>query len=856
MDNTPAWDEMLDVDARVDVLIAKLTRDQKIDLVSGVAGVIHPDLGELTIADGPAGVRRATMQAVLGQATQLPAPIAVAATWDEDMARQHGDVIGAEAAATGIRLMLAPAVDINRTPLSGRSFESFGEDPLLQARMAAGVIHGIQSHRVMACVKHYLVNNQEYQRNFIDVRVDERALQEIYLPPYAAAVQAGKVASVLGSYNKINGEWACGNRHTLTEVLRDQFGFRGFTVTDFMAQHETAESPSAGLDRELGPREWGDKLREAVKAGAVTEAQLDAMLRRQLRPQVAMGQIDHPFDQHPLPIETHGQIAREIAERSLVLLKNSGVLPLQDDRVTSIAVIGSDADNISASCGGSAHVEPTYAVSVLDGLRKRAGVNVRVVYAQGVEPVTAGALVPGPAAVPTALFSVDGADGEHGLRATYWSNPNFEGEPALTRIDAVVELNQILFDSPALSASSPKRPPLTPNLGPRFSARWAGIFTAPASGDYTLSLSALGSARLWLDGTGLSLPKGELRIALDGTASASDVAQVQAITLNLVEGRRYDVKIEYAADAPAISFLYGAQMRFGWQPPADVLPPLMQAAVDLALQSDVAIVVARTCELEGMDRPSLQLPNDQARLIRAVAAANPRTIVVLMSGSAVETASWDGDVPAVLAAWFTGQEQGNAVARVLWGDVDAQGRLPVTFPMRDDQTALTTREQYPGMGGVVHYSEGIFVGYRGYDQLGIAPRFPFGHGLSFTQFEYGHLQITPEKSDGRSEVTISFDVTNVGERAGVEVAQVYLGLPADAHEPPRRLAGWVRVALQAGERKRADVILQPSSFERPFEIWDVSHNDWRVVAGDVRVDVGASSRDIRLAGTVQVKRDA
>lgn len=837
--SAPAWDEMPEIEARIDALIAKLTLDQKIDLVSGVAGVIHPDLGELTIADGPAGLRRATMQEVQGQATQLPAPIAVAATWDEAMARRHGEVIGAEAAATGIRLMLAPAVDINRTPLSGRSFESFGEDPLLQARMATGVIRGIQAHRVMACVKHYLVNNQEYQRNFIDVRVDERALQEIYLPPYAAAVQAGKVAAVLGSYNKINGEWACGNHHTLTEVLREQFGFRGFTVTDFMAQHETALSPGAGLDRELGPREWGDKLRAAVQAGDVAEAQLDAMLRRQMRPQVAMGQLDHPLEPKPIPAEQHGAMAREIAERSLVLLKNEGLLPLQAGQMASIAVIGSDADNISASCGGSAHVEPTYAVSVLDGLRARVGANVRVAYAQGVEPVTAGALAPGLAVMPSALLTLEGAESEHGLRAEYWPNPNFEGVPALSRIDAVVELNQILFDAPALSASSPKRSSLVPNLLPRFSARWTGVFTAPADGEYVLSLSALGSARLWLDG--------ELCIEIDGKTTPSDVAQVQTTRLNFVAGQRHAVKIEYAADAPAISFLYGAQMRLGWAPPAQVLPPLMQQAVDLAAQSDVAIVVARTCELEGMDRPSLQLPNDQARLIRAVAAANPRTAVVLMSGSAVATASWDGDVPAVLAAWFAGQEQGNAVARVLFGDVDAQGRLPITFPMSDDQTALTTREQYPGTGGTVQYREGVFVGYRGYDQLGIEPRFPFGHGLSYTQFAYDDLRITPATTDGRSEVTISFEVANVGARAGVAVAQVYLGLPADANEPPRRLAGWARMELAPGERRRAVVMLQPSSFERPFEIWE---GGWRVAAGDVRVEIGASSRDIRLTGAL------
>jgi beta-glucosidase len=324
---------------------------------------------------------------------------------------------------------------------------------------------------------------------------------------------------------------------------------------------------------------------------------------------------------------------------------------------------------------------------------------------------------------------------------------------------------------------------------------------------------------------------------------------VHTATLHLIAGEPHRVRIDYAADLPEQNFLYGAQIKFGWQPPADVVWPSITDAAALARRSDAAIVVARTCETEAWDRPNLRLPNHQGRLIRAVAAANPRTIVVLMTGSPVEMASWEKGVPAVLEAWYAGQEQGNAIARVLFGDVNPRGKLPLTFPRSEDQTPVATAAQYPGIDGAVHYTEGIFVGYRGYDQSGIEPQYPFGYGLSYTTFSYSQLRLVPETPSSTRELSVSFTVTNSGRYAGTEIGQVYLGLPAAVAAPPRKLVGWARVKLEPGESKRITVTLDPQSTERPLSYWNANMQELEIALGDYQVYVGASSRDIRLTGT-------
>ncbi|MFC5847221.1 glycoside hydrolase family 3 protein [Deinococcus petrolearius] len=858
-----SWPDSPDVDARVEALLTGLTLDDKIRLVSGQCVRENPEptsggpggLSPFHLADGPAGLRRAADAPGEGKATALPAPIALAATWSPELAARYGDVLGAEAAAAGHNVLLGPAVDIARAPLGGRTFESFGEEPLLHSRLVVPEVQAIQRRGVQASLKHYVLNNQEHARNSIDVLADERALHEVYLPPFEAAVRLGRVASVMASYNRADGTFLCENGRLLTEVLRGRLGFRGWVISDFGANHSTAPSANAGLDWELAfaPR-WRGALLGAVAAGAVGEARLDEMVRRILRPTVGLQACAPQGNPGTPPAQAHDEVALEVARQAAVLLKNEqATLPLRAEALRRVALIGVDADNAFTSGGGSAFVRPRRPVGVLQGLRGRLGPRAEVTYLPGTDPIGPGALLPGPAALPSSVVTPeDGAPGERGFRARYWANPDFAGEPVLTRVDPVVELNRGFFDFPDFQGSTPKVAAPPASLGMRPSVRWTGVQTAPASGEYTFALTCVGTGRVFLDGE-LLLDVAAARPApttsgpeWDGTG-----AQVFEARRHLTAGQRVALRVEYAADAPEQSFLYGAQVRLGWVPPAGTVTPAVQEAAALAARADVAVVVARTFESEAMDRPHLRLPNDQDTLIRAVAAANPRTVVVLMSGGPVDVTAWEADVKAVLEAWYPGQAQGRAVAELLLGDVNPSGRLPLTFPRNDAGTPLATARQYPGVDGAVHYAEGVDVGYRGYELLGLEPRFPFGFGLSYTAFSYADLSVTPGESGGTTPVTVAFDLTNAGARAGTEVAQVYLRRPDET----KKLAGWARLTLAPGERRRVEVTLDPRSLERPLSRWNPGRGDWEVSTGAWEVLVGRSAGDLPLRGELRVRVD-
>lgn len=876
MNQSQRWDQSEAVEQAVEEWLAQWSLEQKVDLVSGKLAIADdgtvPELPAglplLALADGPAGIRVANPTLADHRATALPAPIALAATWEPELARRYGDVLGAEAAATGHNIFLGPAVDIARAPWGGRTFEAFGEDPLLQSRLAAPEIEAIQAHGVLACVKHCILNNQEFRRSTINVLADERTLHEVYLPPFMAAVRQGGAAAVMGSYNRIGGVYACENRHVLTTVLREELGFRGFVMSDFLATPSTVESAQAGLDWELGPQMWGPKLLEAVQSGALAAAALDEMARRILRPIVGLGLTAGARELHPVPAEEHGTTARQIAEQAIVLLKNAGgVLPLEAGALRSLAVIGPDADTIAAG-GGSGQVQPTYTVSVVNGIRQRVGGGVRIEYAPGVDPVGTGALLPGLPAVPAAVLAPSEAEpGERGLYAEYWDNVNMAGEPVMARVEPNAELNFGFYDlHPGLNAASPKLPRKPAGLPRQFSARWSGVLTAPGSGEYRLTLTWLGTARLILDGktvlggqadgsaaksTGEIAEKPVTRLP-QGLPSGAEEPTIKVATtsVQLEAGSVHDVVVEYAADAPGFWVFGEAMLRLGWQMPAGVLSPAVAEAAALAGRTDAALVVVRTYETEEMDRPSLQLPNGQAELIRAVAAANPRTVVVLMNAGPVATASWEADVPAIVEAWYAGQEQGSAVAHVLFGDVNPSGRLPLTFPRDEAQTPVSTPQQYPGVGGVVHYSEGLNVGYRGYARLGLAPQYPFGHGLSYTEFAYSDLAIDVKVEGGGDVVNVAFTLANVGSRTGIEVAQVYVSRADD--ERSVRLAGWARVRLAPGERRQVAVTLDVDGSEHPFSCWDEVRRGWMRAAGEYRIAVGASATDLRLLGSQRI----
>ncbi|WP_164234078.1 beta-glucosidase [Microbacterium hydrocarbonoxydans] len=874
-----SWDSAA-TEERVERLLAEMTVEDKVAFVTGdldwnfgffSRGNERLDLPNLQMADGPAGVRINKGDVNEGRATQLPAPIALAATWDPGLAAEYGVVIGAECRATDHNVSLGPAVDIARVPLGGRTFESFGEDPLLQSWIGVAVVRGIQSQGVQACAKHYAINNQEDHRSSVDAVIDERTMREIYLPSFEALIRDGEVASMMGSFNRVNGEYACENPTLLRDILRDDLGFRGWIMSDYGANHSTAPAANAGLDQEQ-PNEgfWGSQLLAAVQAGEVPEEVIDEKVRNILRPLIGLGQLENPVSVAEFDEDGHHEIAQRIAESAMVLLRNDGVLPLGE--VRTVALIGPDADAASAQGGGSSQVRGTRGVSPAEGLRRALGDDVEVTVVHGSDPVTPGALLPGPDAIGSSFFHTP--DGEVGLRAEYWTNTDFWGDPFLVRTDGQIELLLGFHNFPGFNASSARFTPLPTELNGQMSVRYTGTLTVPVTGDYGFAVTSLGEyvfaldgqviARSGADAAELPLVAGSEVIDLSGGEGADGAPaaetpygwggdggdgnpSIDEVTVRLQAGRAYRLRLEYQANHPSQGFLLGAKLRLGWVPPAGVFAPDVAHAAEVAAASDVAVVVVRTYEAEADDRPGFNLPAGQDDLIRAVIAANPRTVVVLMTGAPVDVTRWGGDPAALLQAWYPGQAQGDALARVLTGAAEPGGRLPLTLPLSLDQTPAAQTRTYPGVGGQVFYDEGVFVGYRGFDANELIPAYPFGHGLGYTSWEFEDLVVEP--GDGADAGTAAVTVRNAGGRAGSAVVQVYAGdVQAPVPMPPQQLAGFAKVELQAGASARVTVAIP----RRAVSYFDVDRHDWAAATGRAEVRVGVSSRDIRLIGSLEL----
>src|SRR6266480_3771446 len=561
----PWMHKSLSPDERANLLLRQMTQAEKVNMLREQSGAgLSPsriDIPALTFADGPAGVRidRSRRDINEGKSTSPPTPISLAATWDLAAAQQYGDLVGLEAWATGHNVLFGPGLDIARIPTFGRLFESFGEDPRLSGQMAARYIQGVQGNPVIATAKHYNVNAQEENRLEVDVQLDERTLQEIYTLPFEVAVKDGRIGAVMGAYNKINGTYCCEHPHLLTEILRQQLGFKGWVVSDFEATHSTVEAANAGLDMELDMpplKYFGDRLLQAVQAGQVSMATIDDKVYRILRSMFALQLFEHPVQLTPLPEQEHGQLAREIAGKGIVLLKNAdGLLPLSSHELRSLAVIGGDADHYITG-SGSSFVKPTYVVSILEGIRRRVGESVRVEYAEGIDPITPADLLPGPPLVPSSVLTPVGSDPHvRGLQAEYWTNTRFEGEPQLVRTDRQVNLNLGFYNF--INASS-LATPMAFNFD--ISVRWRGILTVPITGEYTLSLTHLGTARLYLDG--------QLLIDDPGVT-----LQTQSVTLSLEAFQPHALQIDYAADRPeqvapegiSMTSVTGSQVCLGWK---------------------------------------------------------------------------------------------------------------------------------------------------------------------------------------------------------------------------------------------------------------------------------------------------
>ena len=799
------------LESRVSDLFKRLTQDEKMDLLTGTDFTTRPiprlGVPALSMADAGQGVRGG-MESTTGPATAFPSGVAMAATWDPVLVGRIGKAIGEEALnkGTGVQTVLGPAINIHRSPLGGRNGEYFSEDPYLAGRLAVDYVKGLQSTGCGACVKHYAANNEEIDRGFVNVKVGERALREIYLPAFEAAVKEGHVWSLMSSYNKVNGYHSSANHYLLTDVLKKCWGFDGMVMSDWGGVHETVGAVMAGNDLEMPGPGYLKKsnIDRALKAGLITQTAIDENVIRILRTDIRVGLLDNPRIRNSKIVNSpaHQHLTFEAASKGIVLLKNEGnVLPLDRKRIKSIAVIGPGANEMEVGANGSPYVQPFYSIQPLDGLKKAAKAGTTFRYARGTE---SGEPVPA-----TALSLPDGSG--PGLNGEYFANRNLEGPPAFVRTDSKIQFDWSGKSLTGLGSSN-------------YSVRWTGKLLAPKTGTYHLVLSADDGCRLFVNGKQLIDHWVETAVTSLGA------------NIDLVAGQSYDLKIEYfqaAGDAVA---------RFDWTVPG---MERYADAVQAARQSDVAIICATTMgqEGEGNDRPSMDLPGDQDGLIKAVAAVNKRTIVVLNTGTPVTMTAWLNRVPGILETWFPGQEGGAALAAILFGDVNPSGKLPDTFAARRED--YPDFGNFPGVHGQVNYPEGIYVGYRHFDKHGIKPIFPFGHGLSYTSFKYGPLHVS--KLGGTGAFKVSLNVTNTGHRSGAEVVQLYVH---DQHpkidKPVQELKGFIKVMLAPGQCESVAMNILP----RSFAYCDVPGKQWKADAGQYEIEVCASSRDIRQRTSV------
>ena len=799
---------------RIESILEKMTVEEKVDLLAGVdffylRGVPRLGVPRMRMIDGPMGVRND------GPATAFGGGIALAATWNTALAERIGVEFGRDARAKGAHYLLAPGVNIYRAPVIGRNFEYLGEDPLLAGQIAVGFIKGVQSQGVSATVKHFAANNAEFERNHSDSIVDERTLREIYLPAFEAAITQGKVGAIMDGYNLTNGHYMSQHAYLNNEVAKGEWGFDGVIMSDWISTYDTIGMANGGLDIEMPyPTHFNrETLLPALESGEVSLATLDDKVRRILRVAERFGWLDR--EQRDLSVPRYNvagrQAALQGAREGTVLLKNEdGLLPLDGEELETILVVGPNVHPAVVGAGGSSKTEPFTSVSILEGLADVAGSETTVLHTRGIPSLAD--------MVRNTQFATDESGSTPGMRAEYYASDDLSGDAVITRVEPRVEIG--------IGPDGPFYPPDTA------SERWTGFYTAAEDGTFDVVVASAGDRgfyyRVFIDD----------ELVLDSWTI--NKAIVDYATLDLEAGS-HKVVLEHRGRQK----WPGERLQLAISQHGERVSDEARA---MAADADVIVVAAGfddSTESEGADR-TFRLPPGQDELINAMADANRRTVVVMTAGGAVDMNAWLGRVPALLQAWYPGQEGGTAIAEILFGEVNPSGRLPATFERHwEDNPSYAS--YYPKPGTLeVHYEEGVFVGYRGFDSKGVEPLFPFGFGLSYTSFDYDKLSISPDTT-GDGSVEVSFDLTNTGRRAGAEVAQVYV---ADSHSgvprPPKELKGFAKVALQPGETRRVSVQLD----RRSFAYYDVEARDWRVTPGTFRILVGRSSRDIVLDGKV------
>ncbi|WP_051302912.1 glycoside hydrolase family 3 C-terminal domain-containing protein [Psychromonas aquimarina] len=832
--DTPDTPQTPDAAERIDTLISKMTLQQKIDMMtgaqepvsSGAVGYIKgvPELGipPLRLTDGPAGIRL-----VGTKATSMPAPVAMAASFDTKVARAMGRATGAEGKALGQDVLLSPMVNIVRVPQAGRNFETLGEDPLLAGTMVAQQIKGIQEKGLIATVKHYVANNQEDNRQAVNATIDERTLNEVYLPAFKDAVDAG-VGAFMCAYNKVNDTSSCENAAIQNDIARERWGFEGFIMSDWGATHSSSKAVTNGQDMDMPGNGFGgmmgpanfDNLKNEVEDGRLEEAVIDKSVRRILTQMEKFGLLDGGTASVSIDSikADSAAAAKRVAVEGAVLLRNeNSVLPLSIEQLKDAVIIGPSAYHAIIGGGGSSQVDTFTRVSPLQAFEARTG--SAPAYFDGID--IEGEVIPA-----ASLRDLDGSIG------------------GLSIVGGGIDTDGV---DETLSAGS--------------STTWQGKLVITEAGSYDIKMHTKGGQGIVYIGskegrgtdpfTGAPLSDVDTAGLFGGISllPTKDGRGNGTFTTDFEVGE-YD--IEVTGNAGVTSILTPQtnselDVRLTWVTPAMRQQKIDEASAAAAAAEEAGtpvIIFAYNEGTEGEDRQSLNLPNRQNALINAVTAANPNTIIVLNTGDPVSM-PWKDQTGAILEMWYSGQEGAEATADLLLGVANPSGKLPVTFPIDLESGIATDPNDYPGVNNEQEYSEGIFVGYRWYDEQNKKPLFPFGHGLSYTEFEYSEQKITANKDGGYK---VSFKVTNTGGAAGADVAQVYLGAPAKAPVAMavKSLAGFSKVKLGSGKSASVSIDIKPKA----FKYWSAAQNGWVTASGKRDVYLGHSSDDYQSIGTV------
>lgn len=852
----PFNDKSLSVEQRVADLIGRMTLEEKIDLLAGYNDFyLHPcerlGIPAFKMADGPLGL---SSWGLWGRATAFPSALAIASSWNRNLSSQLGEMYAQEWRARGIHFLLAPGVNIYRASKGARNFEYYGEDPYLTSNMVVPFIKAVQEGGVIATIKHFAGNDQEYDRYTVSTEVSDRALHEIYLAPFKAAVQKADVKAVMTGYNPLRGIYCTENKF-LIDILKKDWGFKGMLMSDWACTYSADKAANNGLDLEMGSKSWFNKeqLLPLIEKGIVSEDVINDKVRRIYGTCIEMGFFDRDqkIDSIPVYNQNANKMSLKAAEEGIILLKNSGLLPLESPK--SIAVIGPTANppvindrvfstnGIVYGGGGSSRVHPWYVVNDLQGIENEFK-SSRIFYHEGISNQFKRRLF------RNSVFRT--REGERGLKARYYSVGNSsEDNIASDLLEEQAKAAGRVINSLESSASDEctgnaiisrtdrnvdfewwGTPDNNKKFGSDYEIEWDGYIDVLKNDSIRFFVDAQGGYQLFVDDM----------LLID--ASDSQSFHVSSDIVHATKGSTKHIKLKFWNQRST-----PAEIRMGYCYNSDID---FSEAVDLASKVDAVIVCAGldgSIELEGRDRP-FDLPYGQDILIKKLAEVNPNTIVVMHAGGGVNMSSWIDNVSAVLHAFYPGQEGGNAVARIISGKVNPSAKLPFTIEKDWNDSPAAGNYDETRKEKKVYYNEGIFTGYRGYEKNDVKPLFPFGFGLSYTSFEYENLSVSVVDKK-KNLVEVKFDITNIGNKAGAEIAQLYVtDVKSKEERPIKELKGFEKVSLKPNETKSVCMILS----EEDFQYYSEKGKRWVFEKGDFIIKIGASSQDIRMEQKIRL----